>query len=110
MISVPYGIPIDDDDVYFAWGFRAIHDSYSPLDILHDRQGWYKHDETKIVPVDFVNFINRIVISTLKEKAKLFVGDERRRDYYEFTFGDKVVKAIISPNASYGYIYGSVWY
>jgi len=117
LVKIPWGIPLDksEHDVHIAWGFRGIHNTSgygNGFDTLPDRQGWYQKEENQDEKNDLAKFINENVMPKLQDEAKNFLSSDSDRKFMEFENGPngKKVHAVITPNSSYGYIYGSVWY
>jgi hypothetical protein len=94
----------DDDEmtgVPFGDGFS----------LIHDRQG--RRGDLVFLSEQgqtMLNFINVTILPVLRRKAYELYADDGR--FYHFSFLSPVygqVKAVISPRASHGYIYGCVY-
>lgn len=97
----------------FAWGARAIFNPLSkyPLDILHDRQYHQVEETQKGAFQDFADFINKTAMPMLRDLSAYFDSSSGDKLVWHFEWPhdpSKVVVAMGSPNASYGYFYLSV--
>lgn len=88
-----------------AWGARAIFER-GELDFLFDRQGFKHDDEESIKP--FLRFINKKIIPWLRRAARLLSSDSSRTFVKHFDHDGQVAVVVMSPRASYGYMYVAV--
>jgi hypothetical protein len=95
-----------------AWGFRAIKEG-TGFSLLHDRQDDWPHIGCDLRPTEeqtaFLKFIDANVLAHLRRYAGWLYADDARYYHFKFTYDGKPVWAVISPQASYGYIYGVVY-
>jgi hypothetical protein len=93
-----------------AWGFRAIKEG-NGFSLLWDRQGCYPIPTPESAAADkaFSTFLDKDVIPHLRRYAGWLYADDARYYHFKFTWDGKPVYAVISPQASYGYIYGAVY-
>lgn len=88
-----------------AWGARAIFER-GELDFLPDRQG-FKHEGEESIKA-FVRFVNKKIIPWMRRAARLLSSNSSRTFTKHFDFDGQVVVVVMSPRASYGYIYIAV--
>jgi len=88
-----------------AWGARAIFER-GELDFLPNRQGFKHSGEQSVKP--FIRFVNKKVIPWMRRAARLLSSDSSRTFTKHFDFEGQVVVVVMSPRASYGYLYVAV--
>lgn len=93
-----------------AWGFRAIKEG-TGFSLLWDRQGNYPTPTPESATEDkaFCKFLDNDVIPHLRRYSGWLYADDGRYYHFKFTYDGKPVWAVISPQASFGYIYGVVY-
>lgn len=93
-----------------AWGFRAIKEG-GGFSLLWDRQGSYPGSTPESAKEDkaFCKFLDNDVLPHLRRYAGWLYADDARYYHFTFTYEGEPVWAVITPQASYGHIYGVVY-
>jgi len=94
-----------------AWGFRAIKEGEG-FSLLFDRQSDWPQivdDQWTQEQKAFCKFIDAEVLEHLRRYAGWIYADDARYYHFKFDFKGKPCWAVISPQASHGYIYGVVY-
>ena len=93
-----------------AWGFRAIKEE-GGFSLLGDRQFNYPEptEATRAADQVFCKFLDADVIPHLRRYAVHLSETDKTYHHFKFDFKGEPCQAVISPQGSYGYIYGVVY-
>jgi hypothetical protein len=107
--SMRFGLPFPATATK-AWGFRAIKEGEG-FSLLYDRQDNYPKPTEDSAKADkaFCKFLDNDVIPHLRRYSGWLYADDPRYYFFRFTYEGQICKAVITPHASFGYIYGVVY-
>ncbi|MFA6132395.1 MAG: hypothetical protein WC869_00110 [Phycisphaerae bacterium] len=104
-----FGLPFPEASPK-AWGFRAIKEGEG-FSLLYDRQDNYPKPTEASEKDDkaFCKFLDNDVIPHLRRYSGWLYADDHRYYHFKFTYQGQTCWAIITPQRSFGYVYGVVF-